>query len=203
MFHLILRPACALLISAVMLPYAVSAAEPNARRARGVDRAEVQTKVIQLEHADCELLANHIRALFHEPDGRKKVTGYRPKNVILVRALPSEIEQMEQIVSLLDVATPKKKFGHAADRAKRPQPVVKIIRLQYADAEAIADVLRPLLMTGGRRRGGSSGVRTEIVVDERTNALVIQGVNKQIQLAVELIQELDIPVGGSNAADKD
>ena len=102
-------------------------------------------------------------------------------NAIIVQASPEVLDQVEQLLKVLDA--PAVSPADQKD-AKQDQEVrVRIYRLKYAQADAIAEVLRIL-----------SADNTTVVASETASNSIIVSASAQQQGRVEdLIEELDVP----------
>ncbi len=147
----------------------------------------LQARVIPLRHVDCEEVAVQVRALFERKDGVRKATWFRPANAVLLRSTVAELDQMEAIISQIDVPPMK-------DTVKKIQRETAVIHLQHANAFELADVLRDYLgPTYGRRRKGTSPI--QVIAEERLNSLILQGNKGKVTKAKTLIKQLDLPTG--------
>lgn len=158
--------------------------KPLARRSKPRE-SRLQARVIKLQHVDCEEVAERIRVLFHSGDGVEKVSWFKPGNAILLRSTADELEQVEEIISQIDVPPARS----ALDKTER-QPA--IFHLEHADAQDMAEMLRSYLGHGlaSRRRTAL----TRVIVDERLNSVVVKGDSREVAEALALVSRLDVPI---------
>ena len=171
---------CALVSTLILVPIIATASPPTDQKDVGLINADVKCSVVQLKHADAESVARAVRSLFQTKDEVNKITWLRFGNRVVLRAPPGEVEQMEYLIKRLDVPVEK----------EDPPKQVMIIVVEHADAAELARVANSILRQKGRR--ASSSLR--FAVDERTNAIVVNGTDEEIKRTVELIAELDVPV---------
>ena len=151
---------------------------------------ETQCKVVFIKHVDCEHAAKPVHALFECKDAPPKATWFTPANAVLLRGTPAEVQQMESLLCQIDVAQPEVKV------AKPPEQELRIYPLQHAKADELAGLLAEVTVSRSSRtrRSGSSTPRLRIATDERTNVLVLMGIDEQLAYAERLVKLLDVPV---------
>lgn len=157
---------------------------PLARRATP-QKSKLQSRVIKLQHVDCEEVAERIRVLFHGGDGVEKVSWFKPGNAILLRSTAEELEQVEEIISQIDVPP-------ARSALDKPEPAPAIFHLEYADAKDMAEMLRSYLGHGRASRRRTA--LTRVIVDERLNCVVVRGDSLEVAEAMALVSKLDVPL---------
>lgn len=147
--------------------------------------SKLQARVIKLQHVDCEELAERIRVLFHGEDGVEKVSWFKPGNALLLRSTADELEQVQEIISQIDVPP-------ARSALENPEPAPAIFHLKYADAKDMAEMLRSYLGHGHASRRRT--VPTRVIVDERLNSVVVKGDFREVAEAMALVNRLDVPI---------
>lgn len=159
-------------------------------RLHGIDSA-MMTQVLALTHADCEQVAKHVRSLFKDKGHAHKVTGYRPTNSVLMRGTASELEQMSSIISQIDVAPAK------PEPKKKLQIKTKVLNIKHAEAQDLAEVLHAYF--DPPRAGRSQKfVPVRVIVDHRLNCLIVKARKYELEQAMTLVRELDVPIGPSS-----
>lgn len=155
-----------------------------ARRSKGQE-SNLQARVIKLEHVDCEEVAERIRVLFNGADSVEKVSWFKPGNALLLRSTADELEQVEEIISQIDVPA-------ARSVLQKPEPAPAIFHLEYADAKDMAEMLRSYLGHGRASRRRTA--LTRVIVDERLNSVVVRGDSLEVAEAMALVSKLDVPL---------
>lgn len=69
-----------------------------------------------------------------------------------------------------------------------------MIPVSYADAEALAELIRESVETSGDNGAGLLSERGSVTIDQRTNTLLVTDTSEQIEGVRELVTELDRPV---------
>ena len=127
--------------------------------------------------------------LFHGRDGVEKVSWFEPGNALLLRSTAEELDQVEQIISQIDVP---------AARSVIDKPAPAIFHLEYADAKDMAEMLRSYLGHGRAPRRRTA--LTRVIVDERLNCVVVRGDSREVADAMALVGKLDVPIRADGQA---
>ena len=162
------------------------------------------TRLIPLQYIDAEEMSNTLKPLVSK---EAALVAYTPTNTLILTDSASNINRVLQILEAIDVETHKEELA--------------MIRVQYADAQALAEQLSEVF--GGEvsastgttaprqrvqprvRRGvqppqaepvGSARSRLRIITDARTNALIILAARSTLDEIRALIRKLDVPVEG-------
>ena len=185
---------CALVTTLLLVPI-IAVASPSAdQEDTGLINGHVKCSVVQLEHADAESVARAVRSLFQAKDEVNKITWLKFGNRVVLRATPEEVEQMEYLITRLDVPIEEEEIPQAT-----PKQLITIV-VEHGDAAELADVADRILRPQTRRGRVSS---PRFAVDERTNVIVVHGSDEEIKRTVELIAELDVPVKEPTPRQKD
>ena len=148
----------------------------------------LECRVVLLKHAECGLIAKHVRALFEQKDAVRKVTWYEPANAVLMRASPDELKQMEYLIDQLDVAIPK------AEPPPPPSRSTRIIPIKHAKADVLASIVPRVVASCSCTRGRRSCQHFKAYSDKRTNTLMVQATDDEFVRTTELINVLDVAV---------
>ena len=94
---------------------------------------------------------------------------YEPTNTLIISDTGYKVRRVLDIVNLLDVQT--------------QQPRLEIIPIRFSDAKAVAEKVRQLVTTTSRskRLRSSSSQEYKILVDERSNSVIIFGPPRTIK----------------------
>ena len=100
-----LRNLCALIVGCCVTS-PICWAEQQAPKEKAGPRAQgTQCKVVIVQHADCEKVAQHVRCLFETEKNERpyKASWFAQANAVMLRGSPQEIAQMEYLISQIDV----------------------------------------------------------------------------------------------------
>ena len=84
------------------------------------------------------------------------------------------------------------KKAQSIERKQVEPLLIKVIPIDYADAEALAGNLNILLTTGEDNKEGQAR-KGSVTVNEHNNALIIEAISDDIAFIVPLVNELDRP----------
>lgn len=158
---------------------------PPARRERRPTRREppdgrrpaVELRVFDLAHARAPTVGKQLFELFDRNE-LPHVAADERTNTLIVRVRPELLEQVETVIATLD------RPGGAEEGPRRPAAAVIVVR--HADARDLHTLLDRLM---GGWEPWEAMVRA--AVDERRNALVLIGPGPAIDLAREIVEQLD------------
>jgi general secretion pathway protein D len=181
----------------------VATTEPQLTRLRtlvhALDHAETsQIRVVPLRFAAAMDVAEQIREAFPDDgdEGSYRLSADERTNSLVIAALPERLAEIASFVDLVD----SNRRGDAAE--------LRVVRVRYADAEALADRLREASGPGrpgtgglagqrgaaGRSGGAQGGARepgVSVVADAATNSLLIRATRDEFAELSRLIEELD------------
>ena len=116
--------------------------------------------------------------------GGNRIVAEEHTNSLIIVADPYTTSQMEKLISTLDVP------------GAVPDSGIKVYRLQHADAEELAKILKDVKKGAGKKGAGAaaSGARANITIsaDKPTNSLIVFGPPDGIQTMTAMVRELDI-----------
>jgi len=156
--------------------------------------------VLHLPHTDVRSLGNSLRIL--SPDTTSGgVIPVGTTNSVILQGFASNVCSLARILQLVDSES-------ANDAAIAP--VFDVLPLEFAAAQDISDTLGQLLeakqrqterartQPGGAATGtvaaGGGGGETKILVDARTNSLLVMALPEDLQQIKELVARLDVDV---------
>ena len=149
--------------------------------------SRIQTRVIQLEHADATRIKETVASLLTDEN---RIIAEPRTNQLIITDTGVNIARVSDIVKKLD----------REDEGTRI--ITEIIKLNYASADRMQRALEDLLNhlnSGGvggsprdrRNNPGSSGLTTQVFDDPTTNSLIISGPAPQVEMVKEFIAEMD------------
>ncbi|UCD76487.1 MAG: hypothetical protein JSV91_06095 [Phycisphaerales bacterium] len=197
-----------LLISAPaeLLPVADQmAAELDRPRAEG---EALEVRIFSLSQADAAEVAEAVRAATAAQSATRPgeppitVTGEPSSNTVIVTATPAQLDEVAKIIEPLD-------SGVAADQAQ-----VRAVFLKHARAETVAPIVEQLLSTeeiplwlriDSARRGRvmpETGPEVRVAADNRLNAVVISAPPAVLNIAEQMVMELDVDPAEAGVIDR-
>jgi len=138
---------------------------------------EDETLVINLRHTSAQGMADHVKRLFRGPE-LVRTSADEPTNILLVRAQPSTLDQIRHMVTRLEDA--------AAASARHSQWAVRAFRVEFADAQRVADMIRELAPFSWH------DPPPRVECDPRTNALLINASEGDWPAIETIIQAVDV-----------
>lgn len=168
---------------------------------------QMVTRVFKVKHVEIEQLRGVLQQLV-TPSG--DTIPFQP-DTIIVNDLGSNMHRLEKIVEQLDSSS-------ASD-------TIRVIQIQYATAQDIADKIQklfeskgnkpgqrpgqakvlapppppqaaPTAPTGEAESGGGAATLSQLIPDERTNKLIVIASPAAMERIDALIKEIDIPISG-------
>lgn len=158
--------------------------------------AEQRTEVIRFSFAEADAVAAAMTEVLGSSGTGARISVDPASNVLLVRGMDRDIDQIRSLARDLDVA-PRSN--------PQAQKRTYLYELKFADAEVVAEIVANTLQGGtdivnpvaedieGSAAFVQTGPAPEVSVQAstQTNAVVIRGTSEQIQEAVSLIAALD------------
>ena len=146
---------------------------PVGKGTTGRDNFEIVTQVLPLKNIAANKLVSVIRPLLPQ---QSHLAAYPPTNSIIISDSAANITKLMKVIDQLDIDT-----GGQLD----------IVDLQYADAEEIIRLIKALETKDAKEKGDS----LIMTADNRTNSILLQGPKQERQKILELISQLDAPIG--------
>jgi general secretion pathway protein D len=134
---------------------------------------EIITQIIPLQFIDAQTVANQLRTILRESNP----VPFQTTNSLIVSDTGHKIRRLLEIIKLLDV--------------KANQPQVAILVVKHTDANDIAKKVQDVFGTGGR---GSALYLQKVIVDERSNSLILIGPPRGLDDVARLVGRLDRPL---------
>ena len=164
--------------------------------------AGVRAEVIRFTFAQSEIVGAAIAEVLGEAGTRARLSVDPDSNTLLVRGSPAEIAQIRELARSMDVAP----------RVNQREQVSNLIyRLNYADAETVAEIVTGALQGGAdltnpvAQAVGEDGLPVPVPVGEalltgdvtvtastEQNAVIVRGTAGQLEEARALIAALDV-----------
>ncbi len=140
---------------------------------------EMITQIVPLKYID----AKEIQTTLSRLGSSNSMIAYRPTNTLIITDSGYKVRRILDIIQLLDV--------------QGQQPKIAIVPIKYSDAKSIADKIQEIFQAtkGGAAKAGSQSYHTyKIIVDERSNSVVIFGPPRTIQDVKSLVKRFDIRI---------
>ncbi|WP_397543500.1 type II secretion system secretin GspD [Roseovarius salis] len=133
-----------------------------------------QIEAIRLEHASATDLVAVIEALNILPAGARLSADQRANSIVI--SGPARFrDRVRQVVAKLD--TPQRRT------------VSRVVQLDYAEAEKLAEVIRQSLPSSGDQQGGASTVT--VVAEPQSNSILINAPGDEIDSLTRSVMALD------------
>ncbi len=139
------------------------------------------TRLLHLEHISAELMAERILTPLMPRTGN--VIAYAPANTLIITDSAANIERLVQIIRRLDLPS-------SVDQ-------LEVLRLQYANAEEVAEICRTVLGQNARQaaaraaRPGESAPASQVIAYPRTNSLLVVASLEDLRTIRQLVERLD------------
>lgn len=156
---------------------------------RRIDKAAVaETDVVPLRNAQADAMVQMLQQLGktdakNTPNGTANYVADTRSNSILVSGDGVQREKARRLIQRLDVEQPQ--TGN-----------VRVVYLEYADAEQVAGVLSKLVANmsklGSDGKASSAGATATVEADPDTNALLITADGSTLESLMSVVKKLDI-----------
>lgn len=134
---------------------------------------EIITQIIPLNYIDAQTVSSQLQRILRESN----VVPFATTNSLIVSDTGHKIRRLIEIIKLLDV--------------KGNQPQVALIPIKHTDAQEMSKKVQDVF--GGR--GGSGALYLQkVIIDERSNSLLLIGPPRGLNDVVRLIRRLDKPL---------
>ena len=137
---------------------------------------EIITQMVPLRYIN----AKSIQTTLSRIVSSNSMIAYEPTNTLIISDTGYKVRRVLDIVNLLDVQT--------------QQPRLEIIPIRFSDAKAVAEKVRQLVTrsTRSKRLRSSGSQEYKILVDERSNSVIIFGPPRTIKDVKEMVKQFDI-----------
>lgn len=146
---------------------------------------EVITQIIPLKYID----SKQVQATLARIVSSNAMIAYEPTNTLIVTDSGYKVKRVLEILQLLDVQT--------------QQPKVMIVPVKYSDPKSIADKVNQILQASGagaKKPGGGGAFNAfKLLVDERTNSVIIFGPPRTIKDVKDLVHKFDAKTENADA----
>ena len=167
---------------------------------RPPEAGEPAFTVLALKHADASSIQQVLAGLFRQSDpSAPRVLVDSRTNTLILEAKLGQIDFIKKIVQQLDIPI----------EVHLISTVTRIVPIKVADANDVANLLQALKGApgGGMRPGrppmpytAAPASSFRVVVDTRTNSLIIEAPEDEMEKLVELIGKLGVPASGRKEA---
>lgn len=143
---------------------------------------EIITQIVPLKYINAKEIQTTLSTLVSP----NSIISYQPTNTLIISDSGYKVKRVLDIVKLLDV--------------QGQQPQVAIVPIRYSEANSVAEKVREIISGGGGKKGfgsvasNGSGLSYKILVDERSNSVVIFGPPRTITDVKDLVRKFDVPL---------
>ena len=142
---------------------------------------EIVTHVYSIQNVSAAQLVPILRPLVPQWG---HLAAYAPSNMLIIADRAANVQRMANLI---------RKIDQSGDRG------IEIVRLEYATATDVVSTLSALAQGGGKPQKGAQQQQVAAIADERSNAVLIAGDRAERQKLLEVVAQLDIPVGEDGA----
>ena len=137
---------------------------------------EIITQIVPLKYIN----AKNIQTTLSRIVSSNSMIAYAPTNTLIISDTGYKVRRVLDIIDLLDVQT--------------QQPRLEIIPIRFSDAKSVADKVRTLVSGSSRskRLRTSGAMEYKILVDERSNSVIIFGPPRTITDVKRMVRKFDI-----------
>ena len=160
--------------------------------------ATLITTVVDLPNTDVRTLSNSLRQMFSDQQ-TQQIIPVGNSNSLIITGFGSDVASIVRMLKFVD---------DASRAAAGELPIFETIQLEFASAEEISNTLDELLDASrravtGRAQGNPNGVtapiqggntESKIMVDPRTNSLIVMAMPADMPRIKELVARLDVDV---------
>ncbi len=164
------------------------------------DPATLIHTTLYLPNTEVRQLSTSMRTMFTDQNTQNMIAV--GDHSVILTGFGSQVAALAKLLDLVD---------RESAIPEAPQPVFDVVPLEYAAAEDVGELIDQLIeaqqrttvsQQGGQRRGGegisgallSREIEPKIIVDSRTNSLLIMALPDELPLIKDLIARLDVEV---------
>jgi type II secretory pathway component GspD/PulD (secretin) len=140
------------------------------------------TTLFPLKYAEAASVAKTLSSLFEEDDKKNvKIVADVRTNTVIIQATADKLDEIKPVLDHLDnveVTVGPKAWTFT------------IIKLKFAQAKEVEATITSLFAPSGIMVNGGNSLH--VVIDERTNSLIVQGPEEQISELRILVTQLDV-----------
>jgi general secretion pathway protein D len=137
---------------------------------------QMVTRMFKVKYAELEA----VRAVLQQLVSPGGDTIPFPPDTLIVNDLGSNLHRLEKILARLDT--------------KAPSDEVRVIQVQFAPAQDVADKVSKLFEAKGPKPGNNG--LSQLFADERTNKLIAVASPAAMERIDTLLREIDVPIAG-------
>ena len=138
---------------------------------------KIITQIIPLKYIDSKQITQTLSRIVSTPSA---IIPYEPTNTLIMSDTGYKVKRVLDIIALLDVES--------------EQPKVVMVPIKFSDAKGIADKVNQILQTAGQASGKANMRSYKVLVDDRTNSVIIFGPPRTIEDVKELVKKFDVTV---------
>ncbi len=138
-----------------------------------------ETKVISIKYT---LAGDLVKPLSDVAGGRADISTDTRTNSLIITGIASAVQKLEELIKILDVEIPSK---------PEETKFTKIYKLKYAKASSLQSTISGLCSPNGK-----------IIVDDRTNTLIITDKSSYVEQLASVIEQLDKEVPTDDSVQK-
>lgn len=160
--------------------------------------ATLITTVVSLDNTDVRQLSTNLRPLLQDP-ATEAIMNAGQSNSLILTGFGSKIASVVRLLEVIDEADAKEDVV---------SPIFDIVPMEFASADDIADLLDQLLeaqrnaiqqanqegRTPGQPQSTARPPETKVLVQDRTNSLLIMAMPDEMPMIKEMIARLDVDV---------
>ena len=148
--------------------------------------------MINLPNTDVRQLTNSMRTMITDQNTQQMLPAGATNSMVLT-GFGSDVVALARMLLIVDEAS----------RITEITPVFEVVRLEFADAEEVSSLVEELLQAQRGRpnqaaRGATGAAQSEteprIMVDERTNSLLVMSMPDEMPYIKDLVAQLDVEI---------
>ncbi len=147
----------------------------------GLPIDEVVTHVYAIQNVSAAQLVPILRPLVPQWG---HLAAYAASNMLIISDRAANVQRLEKLIRQIDLS---------GDRG------IEIVKLQYASASEVVRVLTSLAQGDKQAQQDPTQRQVAVIADERSNAVLIGGDRGERLKLLDIIKQLDIPVGEDGA----
>lgn len=157
--------------------------------------ATLITTVVTLPNTDVRQVSNSMRTMITDANTQQMLPAGNSNSMVLV-GFGSNVVAMANMLKIIDEAS----------KLEVPAPEFDMVKLEYTSAEELQPIIEELLEAENQQRAGQQGANgpqgvlnrntgeSKIIVEPRTNSLLISALPEDMPRIQELIAQLDVDI---------
>jgi general secretion pathway protein D len=147
----------------------------------GLPIDEVVTHVYPIQNVSAAQLVPILRPLVPQWG---HLAAYAPSNMLIISDRAANVVRLERLIRQIDLS---------GDRG------IELVKLQHASATEVVRVLTSLAQGDKQAQADATQRPVAVIADERSNSVLIGGDRTERQKLLDIIAQLDVPVGEDGA----